>query len=210
MINKNNLLSIFIYSIIFGLFINYINCQQGECIGSSCRECVQNPACGWCQSNIQADSCLEGDASGPSNPQGRCLLGVQDDEWYFGSCSDPCSQFGVCSECQQSNCGWCFAGGDSRCTSSPANCPGFDWRPIGRGCDMPIECEEHTRCESCLDDNGCRYCPGKGCFDQPLEDDEQEEDTQQCSEKWLTKEDGVENCPQANAAASKLSSLLFF
>lgn len=72
---------------------------EPKCVNrNSCRVCLEDPECLWCETN---NTCKEGDSSGPYD--GSC------DKFNFNSCgTKECIGVLSCEECiSNTNCGWC-------------------------------------------------------------------------------------------------------
>eukprot|EP01104_Vermistella_antarctica_P020757 TRINITY_DN9027_c0_g1_i1.p1 TRINITY_DN9027_c0_g1~~TRINITY_DN9027_c0_g1_i1.p1 ORF type:complete len:219 (+),score=27.06 TRINITY_DN9027_c0_g1_i1:138-794(+) len=196
-------------SVLLGLLILsvlLVSVRSQACGAGNCGDCVEQEGCGWCESNLSPDSCAPGEsAAGPTDPA-DCKLGIQDDEWYYGQCPDPCNQFGVCFECQQNSCGWCFNDdGSTRCQGSPTNCD--DWRLRGPdSCSPPLRCKDFSECNECVtsEDADCEWCPSSDkCFKTDVSEDD---DEPSCEDDFITPGE-EKTCPAVKGAASGLPSI---
>ncbi len=98
-----------------------------------CGACIAKPGCGWCKS---LNSCLQGDASGPS---GNTCPAV---DWATTptECTGPvggnsCVSKTNCADCLSgSGCKWCQEGTKCADASSTDNCAAGGWRNTSYEC----------------------------------------------------------------------------
>jgi hypothetical protein len=92
---------------------------EPKCVNrDSCRVCLEDPSCVWCNLDRK---CNLGDESGPID--GSCVK-----SFNYSYCEKSCLQLSSCSSCiQNSLCGWC--GSLSKCIE------GNSQRPIGIMCE---------------------------------------------------------------------------
>jgi len=77
----------------------YDKTLEPKCVNrDSCRLCLQDPNCVWCD---LANQCKFGDKNGPYD--GSCL-----NKFSYSYCSKSCFSYSTCSSCiNNENCGWC-------------------------------------------------------------------------------------------------------
>eukprot|EP00301_Raphidiophrys_heterophryoidea_P016661 c26275_g1_i1.p1 GENE.c26275_g1_i1~~c26275_g1_i1.p1 ORF type:complete len:291 (+),score=26.19 c26275_g1_i1:79-873(+) len=99
---------------------NYFTCPALTCNSfTTCSECTMEPTCGWCASS---QTCLSGDASGPSS--GSCAHARWG--WYSAACKDncelTCNASVAVTACRGASLGiytktgrWCYVNGVDSC-----------------------------------------------------------------------------------------------
>ncbi|XP_045475580.1 attractin-like protein 1 isoform X2 [Harmonia axyridis] len=136
--------------------------EKSQCsFYSSCTQCRDDPACGWCDdgSKTGLGKCMLGGFGGPilhmeSLPSTTCLP----DQWHFTTCPKcQCNGHAVCV----GNTSVCEPCGNLTSGDHCEHCmKGYWGNPINGGKCMPCECNNHAT--HCHPDTGKCYCTIKG------------------------------------------------
>ncbi len=112
-----------------------MNTAPADCssLTPDCGACIAKPGCGWCKST---NSCLQGDASGPSGNTCPTI------DWATTptECTGPvggssCSSKTNCADCLSgSGCKWCQDGTKCADASSTDSCAVGGWRNTSYEC----------------------------------------------------------------------------